>query len=193
MGLQNSESEGVDEVMGRYKKLDISNCYLRSIIKYDKSSGLFYWIKPPSNRVRAGDVAGSKEPNGYIIIGVNGTAIQASRLAWFYVKGVWPPKMVDHINLNRSDNRWINLRLASNAQNKCNSKKHKDNKSGYKGVFWEKGCKKWRVQIHADGRRVHVGVYKNLIDAARAYDAAAIKFHGAFCNLNFNGGQNRKA
>lgn len=94
-------------------------------------------------------------------------------------------KQVDHINGDGLDNRRANLRLASGSQNQHNSKIRSDNSSGYKGVYWDKGLKQWRAQIKSNNQFTTLGHFSDAKDAARAYDAAAIKYHGEFARLNF--------
>lgn len=101
---------------------------------------------------------------------------------------------VDHINLEKKDNRRNNLRLASYQQNSINKSPTILNKSGYKGVSFEKQTKKFRADIRHNGKRYNLGRYSSAIDAAKAYDEMALKLHGDFAWLNcknkgaFNGG-----
>lgn len=92
---------------------------------------------------------------------------------------------VDHINHDTLDNRRENLRLASHSENMRNRKKYKSNTSGYKGVSWRNDIKKWHVQITFHNRRIHLGYFDDPIEAARAYDQAALLYFGDFANLNF--------
>lgn len=94
---------------------------------------------------------------------------------------------VDHRDGNGLNNTRDNIRVCTSSQNQCNRKKPKNNKSGYKGVFWRKETKKWRARIVVNYKRIHLGYFDDIIDAARAYDMAAIKYHGSFAKLNFEG------
>lgn len=95
------------------------------------------------------------------------------------------PKMhTDHINGFTLDNRKINLRICTNSQNQMNTKFKINNTSGFKGVFFDKTHKKWRSMIRLNYKLKHLGYYIDPIDAARAYNDAAIKYHGEFANLN---------
>jgi hypothetical protein len=98
-----------------------------------------------------------------------------------------PPGMViDHINHNGLDNRKANLRIATHAQNSRNTKKQRPKTaSQYKGVPWNSTLKKWRAQITLNGKRISLGCFEDEIQAAKAYDNAARKYHGAFAALNF--------
>lgn len=91
---------------------------------------------------------------------------------------------VDHINGDSLDNRKENLRYCTKAENNMNRLKNLNNTSGYKGVIWNKLAKKWQSQIKYDNKLLYIGVYSNIIDAAKAYNEAAIKYHGEFANLN---------
>ena len=92
--------------------------------------------------------------------------------------------LVDHINGNSLDNRKLNLRICTNSQNLRNRLKNINNTSGYKGVRLINSTKKWRAQIWLNSKYYHLGLFNNIKDAARAYNAAAIKYHGEFANLN---------
>lgn len=91
---------------------------------------------------------------------------------------------VDHINHNGLDNRRCNLRICSQTENMRNKKLHSNNTSGYKGVYWGVKEKKWVAQIKNDQKVIWLGSFKNIIDAASAYNQAAIKYHGEFAKLN---------
>jgi hypothetical protein len=92
--------------------------------------------------------------------------------------------MVDHINHNGLDNRRSNLRICTASQNQQNRQPSNYGKSRYKGVCWHSGKKKWRAAIVLDGRSIHIGYYDYEIDAAVAYDDAAIELFGEFACLN---------
>ncbi len=93
-------------------------------------------------------------------------------------------ELVDHRNGWCGDNRKHNLRTATRTQNAQNTKRHSDNRSGVKGVYWHAGLKKWRACINLSGKRTSLGVFIDKSDAARAYDAAAAKHFGNFAKTN---------
>jgi len=95
-----------------------------------------------------------------------------------------PGQCIDHINGNGLDNRRANLRFATPAQNVWNSRRKKS-ASGYKGVYSAKGEKKFGAAIRCNKKRIHLGCFDSAIDAAKAYDTAAKKYHGQFAQTNF--------
>ena len=93
-------------------------------------------------------------------------------------------RCVDHINGNGLDNRRsCNLRLANKQQNACNQQPRKGT-SKYKGVSWHKANAKWAAQIMAMGQTMYLGYFDKEIIAAKAYNLAALKYHGIFAYTN---------
>jgi len=93
--------------------------------------------------------------------------------------------VVDHRNCDGLDNRRTNLRFATHAQNTRNRRKKKNGSSQFLGVYFNKEKSTWDSQLMHNGKKIWVGRFKTEIDAARAYDAAARKYHGEFARLNF--------
>lgn len=91
---------------------------------------------------------------------------------------------VDHINHNQLDNRKVNLRLCSRAQNNFNIRRNKKNTSGFKGVSYIKQDKAWRAYISQDNKQIHLGRYKTAREAAEAYNTAALSMRGEFAWTN---------
>lgn len=158
---------------------------LRELLRYDPETGVFTWrvnrvCGKGRVRVFAGDVAGSEHCRGYRAISINGRPMLAHRLAWLYVTGAWPCAQVDHKNANRADNRWVNLRAATNAQNARNGTKRSTNKSGFKGVCWYPPTKRWRATITVSAKQISLGYFEAPGEASAAYQAAAKKYFGEF-------------
>lgn len=97
---------------------------------------------------------------------------------------VGPP---DHKDQNGLNNRRDNLRPADKGQNSANVGRRADNTSGYKGVGWHRPSGKWSARIAVDGKRRHLGRFADPIEAAKAYDRAALVAFGEFAVLNFPG------
>ena len=91
----------------------------------------------------------------------------------------------DHIDHNGLNNQRYNLRSSTNAQNIRNQRPTKGNSSKYKGVCWSKRDNRWRVQIQCDKRNIYIGIFKDEIEAAKAYDKKAKELFGEFAYLNF--------
>lgn len=159
---------------------------LREVLKYHPDSGVFVWRVDRGYRFKAGSVAGCIDPKGYTRIGVDGLQYMAHRLAWLYMTGEWPPAGFDpdHENQCPTDNRWINLRLASKTQNACNRGANRNNVAGFKGVYWHKKVGKWIAAIGVGGKNVHLGCFSSPEEAAAAYDKAALDMHGNFSHTN---------
>ena len=93
-------------------------------------------------------------------------------------------KQVDHKNRNGLDNRRNNIRLCTGSENGSNVGLKANNTSGYKGVSWHKPTKKWGVKIKLNGKSIHLGHFIDKHEAARIYNEAALKYHGAFAYQN---------
>jgi len=107
----------------------------------------------------------------------------AHRAAFALMTGRWPVQ-VDHINGIRSDNRWVNLREVTNAQNQHNSRSAEGSSSQYLGVSFDVKRQKWAAYICPEGRKVHLGYFEEELQAAKARDAAAIKMFGEYARVN---------
>ncbi len=156
---------------------------IKKVFNYDPNTGHFIRL-----RSRRGDLVGkicnSCNAYGYIRIQVNGKRYLAHRLAWLYMMGIWPKNQIDHINGIKDDNRWCNLREATQSENNYNSIKRKDNSSGYRGVTWHKKDKKWQAQICVNKKYIFLGQFSSKEDAAKVYSVAAKKNFGSFLRLN---------
>jgi hypothetical protein len=166
--------------MGANKHEGLTAERLRKLLDYDPKTGKFSWKARTSARVSIGRLAGNVSVNGYIEIGIDGTSYTAHRLAWLYVTGEWPPKEIDHINGQPTDNRFTNLRAATVSENQMNKKMPINNTSGVKGVTWHERGKKWMASIGVNKRSIYLGLFTHLEDAAAAYERAAEKYFGEF-------------
>ena len=136
---------------------------------------------------RAGDVAGyarqfvsgsSGTVNTYVYCVLDGRKELAHRIVWLLKNGSFPPPglVIDHINNDSLDNRPNNLRLLSFSENTANAKLSRRNSSGFRGV--SRAGKKWRAAIGINGRTKYLGVFENILDAANAYNRAAMRVWG---------------
>ena len=154
--------------------------YLQSVLHYNESNGLFTWKINKSSKVKFGKTAGSVTNQGYIEIWIDYRRYQAHRLAWMYIYGKFPEKLIDHINGNKSDNRLDNLRLATNKENCQNSRLSKKNTSGVKGVSWHTKTKKWRAYIKNHGKFKHLGLFDDFFEACCVACSNRSKLHKEF-------------
>lgn len=143
------------------------------------------WREVPSHsRVRVGHLAGSvkyirKQP--YRQIGIRGWVYSAHRLAFLYMRGYLPYDQMDHKDRNGLNNRWLNLRECTHAQNQANRRVGKNNKLGVKGVS-RRPSGRYRAKIWVGNRRISLGNYNTLEMAAHAYRKAARKHFGEFAS-----------
>ena len=141
--------------------------------KIDRCSGR-------NNRVvkkRAGDVAGHMAADGYVYVGINGTAYKAHRLVWAIVKGEDPSYPIDHIE--GKHNQITNLRLTPNGQrdNMQNRKRNAGNQSGFVGVSKASKGLGWVARIGANKSVKYLGTYPTAEEAYAAYIKAKKQLH----------------
>lgn len=152
---------------------------LRSVLRYDKDSGQFYWLVS-NNQAGVGGEAGWRNPKtGYLLIKVLGHKFMAHRLAWLYVTGEWPVDRIDHQDTNRGNNKWDNLRGADNSKNRANTHVRPDNILGVKGVrLHETG--RYHARICERGKFRSLGLHDTAEKAKSAYERAAREIFGEF-------------
>lgn len=161
----------------------ISHERLLEILNYNFETGIFTWKIATSNRVKIGSVAGySNGKSGYRQNEIDGKKYYSHRLAWFYMYGTWPSNEIDHINGIRDDNRISNLREASINEQRWNRNISKNNKSGFKNVYFDKKTNKYRAEIEANGKKFYLGVFDNPEAAHETSKNFREKIHGKFTN-----------
>ena len=157
---------------------------LKKHLRYDRNTGVFVWRISNYGRnaggISVGDIAGCENVVGYIVIRVFNRLYLAHRLAWLYCHGSFPISNIDHKNQIKSDNRILNLRLASKSQNAMNSKIPANNTSGYRGVSYHKQTEKWRARLTVNGREKIIGYYGSPLKASEEYKKYAQHYYGEF-------------
>ena len=165
------------------KRISYEN--LKQYLSYDPKTGVFIQLVKGYTKNRGiGSEIGTFSQEGYRIVTIYGISYKLCVLAYLYMMEEYPPKgyCVDHINLNKSDDRWENLRLATTRQNKQNEGILKTNTSGVKGVCWHKRHKKWIAQLRVNSIIKHIGYFSDLEEAKEAIRKARELYHGEYAN-----------
>lgn len=136
---------------------DLTQERLKELLHYDPETGVFTRLVSISSNARAGAVAGAPTSDGYLSIKIDGKRHKAHRLAFYYMMGEWPAADVDHIDMNKVNNRWSNLLEATRSQNNANTRARSTNKLGIKGV-----------SMHSKSHH-HYGIYRPSQTQRRAY------------------------
>jgi hypothetical protein len=156
---------------------------LRELFAYDPNTGVLTWLKKMRRGLSEGSVAGTVGARGYLSVGIGRQYYFAHRLIWKIVTGSDPSAQVDHIDGDRLNNRWANLRPATNGQNLWNAKRRADNRSGVKGVSWDAQQKKWAANITINRKLRRLGRFSSVAEAAEVVNAERIRLHGEFARL----------
>ena len=153
---------------------------LCEVLNYDPTSGEFKWLVSRGGK-SVGKIAGHVSSKDlYQRITIDDVAHLGHRLAFLYMTGKFPKFTVDHIDCDKTNNRWINLREANHSLNGANRGPQRNSSSGIKGVYWNKRKRKWDVRIMAKGRQFFIGFFDDKEKASVAYTAASIKHFGEF-------------
>ena len=146
---------------------------------FNYCDGELFWKINAANNVKIGYKAGFANTFNYRIVGINGKNYKIHRIVFLMHYG-YLPRILDHIDGNRSNNKIENLREANFIQNAQNAKIQKNNKSGFKGVSWDKNNNKWRVCVSIDGKQKHIKFFDDLELADLVAQEARNKYHGNF-------------
>ena len=153
---------------------------IRQLLDYDPDTGFFTWKIFRRWSAPVGGKAGHLNSKGYMKITIDSIEYQAHRIAWKYMTGEDPIYQIDHIDGVKLNNRFSNLRQATNEENQKNIGKQKNNTSGQKGVTYTKKKKKWMARIGVKYKRIFIGEFEKFEDAVSAYKVAAKKYHGDY-------------
>jgi HNH endonuclease len=162
-------------------RTQLTQARLKEVLHYEPTTGVFTWLVQTSNRTRVGKPATALSDLGYIRLSIDYWRLYAHRLAWLYMTGEWPKIQIDHKNTIRTDNRWDNLREATNKFNNENRRTaHRTSKSGLLGVRRHRD--KFTARIYAEGKEKHLGMFPTPELAHAAYIEAKRRLH-AGCTL----------
>ena len=157
---------------------------LRELLHYDPQTGIFtHRFGRKGGSTKKGEIAGRvRAHDGHRRIGLDYGRYFASRLAWLYMTGEWPPNEVDHINCRPDDDRFANLRLATRGENGANRRIQSNSSTGLKGVSLHYG--KWRATIKKNRRPLHLGYFATAEQAHSAYVAKSQELFGEFARTS---------
>lgn len=155
--------------------------YVKDNMIYDPLTGNIWWSKSCGKR-RLDRPIGSLDGRGYLQVMTPHGNLKLHRIAWFLYYEFWPlGKHIDHVNGVKTDNRILNLRLATNKQNLLNSKSHRDNLySHYKGVSFDKRASKWIARFS----NKYLGSFNTELEAAECYNKHVDGLGNAFTRGN---------
>lgn len=154
---------------------------LRKILDYNPDTGIFTY-RVQRGTAKVGDTAGFPHPGGYWRITISGKFYLAHRLAFLWMNG-YMPEQVDHINGDRVDNRWVNLRPVTPSQNVHNLRGHFDKEGGLpKGIYYNKRDNAFVGRINRDGKLVWSIFTKDYDEAVTKTREARERIHGDYHN-----------
>ena len=166
-----------------YKPLP-SLSILSQYIKYNPYCGIGVWLMSPCNRVKVGAIAG-KINNGYLKIKFQHKTYMGHRLFWLLHTGYDPGQLtIDHIDQNKLNNKFNNLRLATLSEQQRNVRTRLNNKSGHRGVYWNAKNQKYEAQITNNQKLMYIGQYDTLNAAIAARQAKELELYGEFSPLH---------
>ncbi len=160
---------------------ELTQDLVRTLFSYDQGTGDLVWKAPRSNRIKPGMPVKNVDSKGYFRVTIGCSQYRVHRVIWLYVHGTFPSGLIDHINRDRTDNRLCNLRHCTDFQNVGNRALHRNNKTGFKGVFVSKPGK-FTAQIMHNRKARHIGYFKTPEEAHAAYMEEARKIFGEFAS-----------
>lgn len=146
---------------------------LKHTFHYDPPTGLFRWRFSPRNDIKPWSLAGSTRADRYRSLHVRGIGFFEHRAAWAYMTGAWPVEDIDHLNGDRGDNRWLNLRMVSTQVN-CQNRRAATvaNRSGLLGAHFNAQMGKYVSAVRIDGKQKYLGTFATAEEAHQAHLAA---------------------
>lgn len=154
----------------------------REYFRYDPISGELIHNRNAPPKAKKGDKAGSISKTGYRYISIQGKLYKAHQIIWVIQTGFPPEGDIDHIDRNRLNNSWENLRECSRSQNLINQGKKPNSKQKFKGVVSRGNSH--LVRLRVNGIQKYFGSYASAEEAARVYDLKAVEFNGEFALTN---------
>lgn len=178
-----------EELIEAWHKQEVNIDLLDGLLRCDEATGNLYWKERPReifktetlwrnwNRKYAGQQTfATWNTHGYRHGKLFGIYIPTHRVVWALRMKQWPTPLLDHINGDRADNRFENLKPTTVSLNARNTGLRVTNTSGVPGVKWKKPNNRWVAVIGVDGKRIHLGSFINKEDAIACREAASKKY-----------------
>lgn len=168
---------------------------VKRLVRYNPETGQFFWLPRSSedcarfrsfnSRLAGAETGFLTNEKGYRLLTINNIKFKAHRVAYAIMTGHWPVE-IDHINGDRSDNRWCNLRNVTHRENRANTYGwKKPTTSKFIGVVRRKDCDRWMAQVTIRGKNHYLGLFSTEVEAARARDEHLLKHRADKFRPNF--------
>lgn len=169
--------------------------YLRECFDYNAENGTLIWKYRPRSHFSteeswlmakardAGKPVKGGMNGGYMTVQLRGKKYKMHRVIWAMVHGIdmdEVPPAIDHVDLDKTNNREANLRAATWSENCMNKGLQENNTSGFKGVHWHKYHQKWAAKVKINGKQIHLGYFADPEVASKVRERAANDIHGEF-------------
>lgn len=176
----NSHGKGTRTLEDERKAIDL----LLQRVRVDVKEGRIFWTNPKARRLKPGDEAGTMKKGGYWEIKFDDLNYRRHRIVYYVATGKLPV-MVDHKHGTEMGDGIDNLQEIENRQNTWKQRKRCDNVTGYRGVVYHKGSRKYYASIGVNGKRIHIGSYDTPELASIAYEERAkVEFGQFYRGLN---------
>lgn len=159
------------------KELPFSSEHLKKMFSYDPETGKLV------RKFRSGEKEAGFLSGDYLRVSINHKIYLVHRLVWKMVTGEEPVGYIDHIDGNRFNNAWANLRDVTHDQNMWNAKLFHNNTSGYRGVSFIQSHGMWRAAISVNGKKKHIGYFDTAEAAHVAFVAASAEVRDEYARV----------
>lgn len=156
--------------------IELTQARLKELLSYDAGTGILTWMQRRGGLAKVGGIAGTAASRGYLSVQVDGRMYRSHRIIWLYMTGSLPGGQIDHINHDRADNRFSNLREVTNAANHRNLSRRSNNTSSVTGVSWNKRCCKWVSRISINSKDIYLARTTDFLEAICARKSAEIEY-----------------
>ena len=157
---------------------------LSEYLKYNPETGIGTWTVTRGNQVKSQTVAGCYG-GGYLHIMYKHKLYKGHRLFWYLQTKKDPGRFsIDHIDQNKANNKFCNLRLATQAQQSQNILIHKNNTTGVRGIRWRESKQRYEARIVFHGKRIQLGSFRTFDQAVAARQSKELELYGEFSPLH---------